>query len=70
MKKNKKSQKYIYSIKPKKISTNSFVLKLKADGGLPIKRFVEGMNVKPNLTNLLGTKCICKQFDFHNVSLK
>jgi len=68
--KNKKSQKYVYSIKPKKTSTNSFILRLKTDGGLPIKRFVEGMNVKPNLTSLLNTKCICKQFDFHDVSLK
>jgi tRNA pseudouridine synthase 10 len=67
--KNKRSQKTIYSVKPKLLSTNSFSLLITADGGLPIKRFVEGSNVSPNLTELLGTKCSCKEFDFHEITL-
>jgi len=66
---NKRTQKSIYRIKFKKSSPKSFLVWITADGGLPIKRFVEGNNVKPNLSELLGNKCRCKQFDFHNVDL-
>ena len=66
---NKKNQKSIYKIKFKKSSTKSFLLWITADGGLPIKRFVEGNNVHPNISELLGTKCRCKEFDFHKIDL-
>lgn len=66
---NKKNQKSIYKIKLIKSSIKSFSFKITADGGLPIKRFVEGNNVNPNLSDLLGTKCRCKEFDFHKVDL-
>jgi tRNA pseudouridine synthase 10 len=68
--KNKRNEKSIYAVKYKLLSSNSFSLSITADGGLPIKRFVEGNNVFPNLTELLGTWCSCKEFDFHEVSLK
>ena len=66
---NKRNQKSIYKIKFKKSSPKSFSFWITADGGLPIKRFVEGNNVHPNLSELLGTKCRCKEFDFHKVDL-
>ncbi|HXV50748.1 MAG TPA: tRNA pseudouridine(54/55) synthase Pus10 [Nitrosopumilaceae archaeon] len=67
--KNKRNEKLIYSVKYDILSTTSFSLSITADGGLPIKRFVEGIDVFPNLTDLLNTKCICKEFDFHEVKL-
>ena len=66
---NKRNQKSIYKIKFKKSSPKSFSFWITADGGLPIKRFVEGNNVHPNLSELLGTQCRCKEFDFHKVDL-
>jgi tRNA pseudouridine synthase 10 len=66
---NKRTQKSIYRIKFKKSSSKSFLIWFTADGGLPIKRFVEGNNVHPNLSELLGNKCVCKEFDFHKVDL-
>jgi len=66
---NKRTQKSIYRIKFKKSSSKSFSIWFTADGGLPIKRFVEGNNVHPNLSELLGNKCMCKEFDFHKVDL-
>lgn len=66
---NKKNQKLIYKFKFKKSSPKSFSFWIVADGGLPIKRFVEGNNVNPNLSELLGTKCKCIEFDFHKVDL-
>jgi len=66
---NKRTQKSIYRIKFKKSSPKAFLIWFTADGGLPIKRFVEGNNVHPNLSELLGNKCRCKEFDFHKVDL-
>jgi tRNA pseudouridine synthase 10 len=66
---NKRTQKSIYSIKFHKSSPKSFSLWITVDSGLPIKRFVEGNNVKPNLSELLANKCQCKEFDFQNIEL-
>ncbi|MBM3896511.1 MAG: pseudouridine synthase [Thaumarchaeota archaeon] len=67
--KTKRNEKTIYSVKYKLLSSNSFSLSMTADGGLPIKRFVEGTNVFPNLTDLINTKCSCKEFDFYEIRL-
>jgi len=66
---NKRNQKSIYSVKFKKSSAKSFLLWITADGGLPIKRFVEGNNIQPNIAELIGHKCECKEFDFHKIDL-
>ena len=66
----KRNEKSIYKVKFKKLSPTTFSLWITADGGLPIKRFVEGKNVHPNLSEILGTDCECKQFDFHKIELK
>ena len=65
----KKTQKFIYEIKPRKKSPKSFSLKLTLDGGLPLKRFVEGNDVHPNLTKFLQNQCKCNEFDFQDVKL-
>ncbi|MEK6956413.1 MAG: pseudouridine synthase, partial [Thermoproteota archaeon] len=48
--KNKRNEKLIYSVKYDMLSSTSFSLFMTADGCLPIKRFVEGTDVFPNLT--------------------
>ena len=63
----KRNEKYIYKINFKKSSPKAFSLLITADGGIPIKRFVEGNNVHPNLSEILGTNCKCSQFDFHKI---
>ena len=65
----KKNQKKIYHIKYKKISDKSFSILMKADGGVPLKRFVNGSEVEPSLTSVLENQCKCKVFDFHEISL-
>jgi tRNA pseudouridine synthase 10 len=67
---NKKNQKHITDIKFKKSSSRSITLQIIAEGGLPIKRFVEGDKIFPNLSELIDNKCTCKLFDFHRISLK
>lgn len=65
----KKNQKKIYHIKYKKISNNSFFILMEADGGIPLKRFVNGSEVEPNLTSILENQCKCKVFDFNEITL-
>ena len=63
----KRSEKNIFSVKSKKISNNEFFLFLKSDGGLPIKRFVDGDDVSPGVADILDTTCKCLEFDFLDV---
>ena len=63
----KRSEKKIFSVKYKKISQNEFSLFLKADGGLPLKRFVNGDNVTPNISSIIGNLCKCQEFDFLDI---
>ncbi|MFB5597477.1 MAG: tRNA pseudouridine(54/55) synthase Pus10 [Nitrosopumilaceae archaeon] len=67
---DKRNEKKVYSINYKKTSSKSFSIHLKVDGGLPIKKFVDGDNISPTLTDLLDTKCRCKVFDFHQIDLQ
>ncbi len=66
---NKRNQKSIYHVKFKKTSPKSFLFWITVDGGLPIKRFVEGNNIQPNIAQLISHKCECKKFDFHKINL-
>ena len=66
----KSSEKKIFSSSHKKTSKNSFSLSLKAEGGLPIKRFVNGDDgILPNISKILGISCICQEFDFLDVKV-
>jgi len=65
----KENKKWIYDIKYKKSSSHSFTLTMKADGGLPLKRFVEGKNVIPNISDTVNNNCKCELFDFDNIKI-
>jgi len=66
----KHSKKTVYAVKYKKSSSNSFSLFLHVDGGFPFKKFIESIDVNPNLSGLLGNQCRCKEFDFYEIELK
>ena len=66
----KEASKSLYDISYKKTSQKSFCLNITADGGLPIKKFVEGGSVNPNISEILGMNCKCKEFDFSSVELQ
>ena len=68
--KAKRNEKFVYSISYKKTGTNSFIVSMEVDGGLPVKKFVGSDIVFPNLSDLLGNKCRCKEFDFHQVLIQ
>ena len=65
----KRSEKKIFNIKYKKNSNNTFILMMKSEGGLPIRRFVSGDGVSPGISKILDTPCICQEFDFFNIEV-
>ena len=69
-KSGKRSEKKIFDVKSKKISKNLFTLVMKAEGGLPIKRFVVGDDVAPGISTILDTPCECREFDFLEIEMQ
>ena len=65
----KMTQKRIYKIQYKVKSDNSFFVVMKADSGIPLKRFVDGSEVSPSLSTILENPCKCKSFDFYEIVL-
>jgi len=62
-------EKQIFSLNYKKISSHTFSLFMKVEGGLPIRRFIEGGDVSPNISEFLNCECKCDVFDFHGVDI-
>jgi len=64
---SRNSTRKIYKINYKKIGKKSFLLDLFADGGIPIKSFIQNREVSPNVSEILANSCECKKFDFKSV---
>ncbi len=69
-KSGKRSEKKIFSVKYKKNSSNTFTLFIKAEGGLPIKRFVNSDDVSPGISQILNISCMCQEFDFLDIEVQ
>jgi tRNA pseudouridine synthase 10 len=69
-KSGKRSEKKVFSVGYKKNSKKIFTLKIKTEGGLPIKRFVTGDDVFPSPHHILNTQCICQEFDFLDIEVQ
>ncbi len=57
-------EKKIFDINYKKTSDQTILVKIRVEGGLPIKRFVIGTDVTPSVSDTIGTNCIADEFDF------
>jgi len=66
-KSGKRSEKKVFSVKYKKNSSNTFTLFITAEGGLPVKRFVNSDDVSPGISQILNTSCMCQEFDFLDI---
>jgi len=66
---NRQYKKTIYNLKYKKHSLQSFAVEIEADGGIPIKRFVDGSDIIPNISGIMGVQCSCKKFDINQIYL-
>ena len=68
-KSGKRFEKQILSLSYKKHSLHNFSLFVKVEGGVPIRRFIEGGDVSPNISDVLNCKCTCEEFDFHDIEV-
>ena len=68
-KSGKRSEKKIFDVKYTKSQADTFTLTIKAEGGLSIKRFVNGDDVTPSISKILNVPCVCKEFDFLDIEL-
>ena len=66
---NRQYKKTVYNLKYKKYSLQAFVVQIEADGGIPIKRFVDGSDIIPNISSIIGIQCYCKKFDINQIYL-
>jgi len=66
-KSGKSYEKKIFDITYRKNSEQIILVKIRAEGGLPIKRFVTGNDVIPNISALIEIPCILKEFDFLDI---
>ena len=69
-KSGKRSEKSIFSVKYRKLSKSGISLIIKAEGGLPIKRFVTSDDVSPGISQILDNKCKCQEFDFLDIEVQ
>jgi tRNA pseudouridine synthase 10 len=63
-------EKQIFSLNYKKNSSHNFSLFMKVEGGLPIRRFIEGGDVSPNISEFLNCECKCDVFDFYGIDVQ
>ena len=66
---NRQYKKTIYNLKYKKHSLQSFTVEIEADGGIPIKRFVDGSDIIPSISSIIGVQCFCEKFDINQIYL-
>jgi tRNA pseudouridine synthase 10 len=67
----KTATKKIHSARARQLDSNQFTLTISADGGLMIKQFVGGEEyMKPNISEILDSKCECVTFDILEVALQ
>ena len=69
-KSGKRYEKKIFDLKYKKNSNNLFTIIMSAEGGFPVKKFVIGDDISPNISSLLDNSCVAQEFDFLDILLK
>ena len=69
-KSGKRYEKKIFDLSYKKNSSNVFTVIISAEGGFPIKRFVIGDDILPNISSVLDTMCMVQEFDFLDIIVK
>ena len=68
-KSGKRTEKKVNLVSYGQLSDRNFKLKIDAEGGLPIKRFVNGDDVVPSVSSILKVNCIAERFDFLDVQI-
>lgn len=64
---NKSVKKNIYKFDTKLIDDNTLEIDMIVDSGFPVKKFINGDDIEPNLAKLLNTDLECKYFDLLDI---
>ena len=66
----KRSEKKIFDVVYRRNSKTMFTLTIKAEGGLPIKKFVsDADDVVPTISKILNVGCTCLELDFLDIEI-
>lgn len=63
----RRAERTVHSVRFRRGRGGAFVMKVVADGGIPIKKLVEGGGVEPSASSVLGCACECAGFDFEEI---
>ena len=61
--------KNLFHIRYKKKSDYSFILRFGYEGGFPIRNFVSGKKISPNVSSVLNNNCTCINYDINEIQL-
>lgn len=64
----RRAQRAVHSVRFRRGRDGEFVMRVVTDGGIPIKKLVEGGGVEPSASSVLGVSCRCLGFDFEGIS--
>src|SRR5207245_7306544 len=59
----KPAYKRVYGVKAKAAGRGGILAEIKLDGGLPVKRLVNGDSVSPSISEVLKVDLKCRKFD-------
>ena len=59
--------KTVYKVRVLRTGGTKLIVEIKLDGGLPVKRFVNGDSVTPSISEVLKTPVSCQRFDILRV---
>jgi len=65
----KPAYKRVYGVKAKAAGRGGILAEIKLDGGLPVKRLVNGDSVSPSISEVLKADLKCRKFDILKVEV-
>ena len=66
----RQTTKIIHSARYRRLAGGRAQVSIDAEGGIPIKRFVDGDRVWPSISEALQARCECVRFDFMDIAYK
>lgn len=61
------AERTVHSVRFRRGAGGAVAMRIVSDGGIPIKKLVEGGGVEPSAASVLGAACECVGFDFEDI---
>lgn len=66
----RRTERRMHAARYRRAARDAFVLSVRLDGGVPVRELVHGETVFPNLSDLLGVRCVCEGYDVYGVEVQ